>query len=168
MIGSGKSHIRTVVSIAQAQSLDQEPPPAVKAFASLGTFGRNNANEERDLHRWLQGLHGIQLEVYNVRFSVQAFGPVSIKLSLFPHYSNQGFTCQSETWFNGTFQKSCRSAHAAQVKDSMNIEKVTIPVLLPHEVLHAVWHAGEEQVKCSIIPSNMFVFLWLLWEGYPQ
>lgn len=72
MIGSGKSHIRTVVSIAQAQSLDQEPPAAVKAFASLGAFGKCDNNEERDLHRWLQGLHGIELEVYYEKFTIQA------------------------------------------------------------------------------------------------
>lgn len=71
MIGSGKSHVRTVVSIAQAQSRDQEPPPAIKAFASLGSFGRNNSNEERDMRRWLQRIHGIQLEVHNIDFTLQ-------------------------------------------------------------------------------------------------
>ena len=101
MIGSGKSHIRTVVSIAQAQSRDQEPTPAVKAFASLGTFGRNNANEERDLHRWLQGLHGIQLEVYNVRFSVQAFGPGSNKFVDVSTLYQQGMRGQPKTCFHG-------------------------------------------------------------------
>lgn len=71
MIGSGKSHVRTVVSIAQAQSLDQEPTPAIRAFASLGTFGKNASNEERDLHTWLSRIHGIELEVYRVNFTVQ-------------------------------------------------------------------------------------------------
>lgn len=103
MIGSGKSHIRTVVSIAQAQSQDQEPIPAVKAFASLGTFGKNNANEERDLHRWLQGLHGIQLEVYNVRFSVQEFGPVSINFVNVSTFFQQGIRGQPTTCFNGAY-----------------------------------------------------------------
>ena len=64
MIGSGKAHVRTVVGIAQAQCKDGEPPLAVQAFASLGSFGRNNTKEERDLHVWLRNLHGINLEVY--------------------------------------------------------------------------------------------------------
>ena len=39
--------------------------------------------------------------------------------------------------------------NVAQVKDSMDLEKVTIPVLLPHEVLHALHHAGDVQVECE-------------------
>lgn len=76
MIGSGRSHIRTVVSIAQAQSLDQEPTPAIKAFASLGTFGKNSSNEERDLHIWLSRIHGIEVQVYHVDFTVQVIWPI--------------------------------------------------------------------------------------------
>ena len=49
--------------------------------------------------------------------------------------------------------------HAAQVKESMNIETVSIPVLLPHEVLHAVWHAGEQQVKGPIVAPELSCFL---------
>ena len=29
----------------------------------------------------------------------------------------------------------------------MDLEEVDIPVVLPHEVLHALHHAGEEQVS---------------------
>ena len=73
MISSGKSNIRTVVSIAQGQSQDQEPPAAVKAFASLGSFGKCNANEERDMHRWLEGLYNVSLQVYYANFDLQVF-----------------------------------------------------------------------------------------------
>ena len=62
--------MRTVVSIAQAQLLDGEPPPTIKAFASLGSFGQCNANEERDLHRWLKDLYNVSLEVYYTKFNL--------------------------------------------------------------------------------------------------
>lgn len=61
MLGSGQAHVRTVVSLAQAQLEDGfdghgEPPTAIQAFASLGSFGRCSSNEERDLHRLLRDL----------------------------------------------------------------------------------------------------------------
>ena len=71
MIGKGSAHVRTVVSIAQAQALDSEPPAAIAAFASLGSFGRCNSNEERDLHRWLKNLYNVSLEVYYTPFELQ-------------------------------------------------------------------------------------------------
>ncbi len=82
MIGSGKANVRTVVSIAQAQCLDAEPTPAVKAFASLGGFGKHSSKEERDLHRWLKNLHGIELETYNVRMRLIVRNPVDTDQTL--------------------------------------------------------------------------------------
>jgi len=71
MIGSGRAHVHTVVSIAQAQCMDGPAPEAVTAFASLGSFGRNSSNEERDLHRWLKSIYNIDLEVYYVQMNLQ-------------------------------------------------------------------------------------------------
>ena len=71
MIGSGKAHVHTVVSIAQAQCKDGPATRAVTAFASLGTFGSNPSNEERDLHRWLRRVYNIELEVYSVKMVLQ-------------------------------------------------------------------------------------------------
>ena len=71
MIGSGKAHVHTVVSIAQAQSKDAPTTQAIAAFASLGTFGSNPSNEERDLHRWLRRIYDIELEVYPVKMVLQ-------------------------------------------------------------------------------------------------
>jgi len=81
MIGSGKSDIRTVVSIAQSQVEDGPVPPAIEAFASLGAWGAHSSNEERDLHSWLKDLHGITLEVYYTTLKIQA--KVSKTLSCF-------------------------------------------------------------------------------------
>jgi len=58
MIGSGKSDIRTVVSIAQSQVEDGPVPPAIEAF-----------------------VHGITLEVYYTTLKIQA--KVSKTLSCF-------------------------------------------------------------------------------------
>lgn len=71
MIGSGKTHVHTVVSIAQAQLLDGPAPEAIQAFASLGNFGRNSSKEERDLHTWMKNLHNIELEVYFAKIPLQ-------------------------------------------------------------------------------------------------
>ena len=76
LIGSGKANISSVVSIAQSQRLDSldmglKLNPAIEAFASLGAFGKCPSHEERDLHRWLSGLHNLQLDVYYTNMQVQ-------------------------------------------------------------------------------------------------
>lgn len=138
MIGSGKSHIRTVVSIAQAQARDQDPPPAVKAFASLGGFGNCSANEERDMHRWLEGLHGIALEVYNVQFKMHV-----LRLT---NDSIKRFVWSMSKTYNWPFEPPTFLS-LTEVVDSMELETVSIPVLLPHEVLHALYCAGSKQAN---------------------
>ncbi len=77
MIGTGRAHVHTVVSIAQAQCMDGPAVPAVQAFASLGGGSSHPSNEERDLHRWLKNLYQIDLEVYTVRMNLQVWGPMS-------------------------------------------------------------------------------------------
>lgn len=46
--------------------------PAIAAFASLGAHGAHPNNEERDLHVWLKGLHGMQLDVYFTTVQIEA------------------------------------------------------------------------------------------------
>lgn len=81
LIGHGKAHIHTCVSIAQAQAEDAkvaglELPTTIAAFASLGSCGEHASSEERDLHRWLGKLHGIQVEPYSVRMNLEVGGLV--------------------------------------------------------------------------------------------
>ena len=64
MIGSGQANIRTVVSIAQSQALDQ---PLSGAMAESAT-----SNEERDLHRWLKDVYNVHLEPYMIHMTLQA------------------------------------------------------------------------------------------------
>ena len=72
MIGSGKIHVHTVAEIARAQLLDGHVMPSVEMFASLGGFGKQPGHEERDLHRWLHGLHDLNLEIYWTTMKLQA------------------------------------------------------------------------------------------------
>lgn len=72
MIGTGKANVSTLVSVAQAQAQDGELPEAVKAFASLGCWGKHRSNEERDMHRWLHNLYDRHLEVYHVDMELLA------------------------------------------------------------------------------------------------
>lgn len=70
MIGSGKAHVHTIASIAQAQCKDGPAPEPVTAMASIGAFGRHPSNAERDLHRWLKSLYGIDLQPYYVKMNL--------------------------------------------------------------------------------------------------
>ena len=76
LIGSGRTNVSTVASIAQAQNRDGQPVDAVAAFASLGSFGTCASNQERDMHRWLRNLHGTNLDMYYTPFELEVGLPV--------------------------------------------------------------------------------------------
>lgn len=137
MIGSGKSDIRTVVSIAQSQVEDGPVPPAIEAFASSGAWGAHSSNEERDLHSWLKDLHGITQEVYYTTLKIQA--KVSKTLSCFQHICFYHST-QLPGFYHST------PWHPLQVMNSDEVQALAVPCLLPHEILHAVASAGQKQV----------------------
>ena len=44
-----------------------------------------------------------------------------------------------------------------QVVDSMHIQRILVPVLLPHEILFALWNAGDKQVG---IHAKIRIFLY--------
>ena len=43
-----------------------------EAFSSLGSGGIYEANQERDMHRWLNQLYGVQLTTYKVTMHLTA------------------------------------------------------------------------------------------------
>ena len=45
---------------------------ALLSLASLGNHGRQTANQERDLHRWLKNLWGLELETYGLWLELYA------------------------------------------------------------------------------------------------
>jgi hypothetical protein len=69
-VGTGGSHVSVVAETARANVVDGIPSAAVKCFASLGASGKFNANQERDLHTWLKGLYGLELEPYHVQMDI--------------------------------------------------------------------------------------------------
>ena len=73
MIGSGRSSIAAVADLSRAYLQDSggSTPQAVQAFASLGGWGSHEQNQERDLHKWVNGLHGLNLETFDVQFECQ-------------------------------------------------------------------------------------------------
>ena len=76
LIGSGRTNVSTVASIAQAQHRDCQPVDTVAAFASFGSFGTCASNQERDMHRWLRNLHGTNLDMYYTPFELEVGIPV--------------------------------------------------------------------------------------------
>ena len=50
------------------------PHRALQSFAGLGSSGKCVANAERDLHRWLRGLWGFELQAYEVAIPLQVAG----------------------------------------------------------------------------------------------
>ena len=74
MIGSGRSSIAAAADLARAyvKDMGDVAPTAVKALASLGSWGTHSQNQERDLHKWAHNLYGFELETFEVQMSLQA------------------------------------------------------------------------------------------------
>lgn len=70
MLGCGRAHVAEVCDLAGANVTDGLPSDALKAFASLGAGGRYEANQERDMHRWLHQIYGVKLETYKVNMNL--------------------------------------------------------------------------------------------------
>ena len=135
MIGNGEANIRTVVSIAQSQALDSPLSGAMADFASLGAGGSATANEERDLHRWLKDLYNVHLEPYTVSMTLQA---------LCPHLRFRLTSSEVRS-----FRPQSREA-----MDAVELQELQVPVLLPHELLHSLVHAGLDQAKSKVTFIN--------------
>ena len=64
MIGCGRANIAGICDLARAQVADGISSEAVDAISSLGAGGRHEANQERDLHRWLKNLYNVNITPY--------------------------------------------------------------------------------------------------------
>ena len=71
-IGRGGSHIQTATDIARAVRSDGLESKALAALTSCGAHGVSDQNTERDLHRWLRGLWGFELEPYRIELELSA------------------------------------------------------------------------------------------------
>jgi hypothetical protein len=62
MIGCGRAGIAEICDISRANVADGMHKEAVYVLSSLGGHGKHQNNQERDLHRWVKGLHSMTLE----------------------------------------------------------------------------------------------------------
>ena len=74
MVGSGRASVAAIADISRAFVKDAggAAPQSVAALASLGSWGANAQNQERDLHRWANQLYGLDIEPFEVSAKCQA------------------------------------------------------------------------------------------------
>ena len=75
MLGSGRANVAEVCDLARSNIKDGMPSPALTAFSSLGCGGLYEANQERDLHQWLNSIYGVKLTTYKVEMNLTATCP---------------------------------------------------------------------------------------------
>lgn len=92
--------------------------PAVQHFAGLGSHPQNL---ERDLHRWVENMYGLELQPYGVPMQIRVKGEVQPRI-------------------------------------------VEIPVLAPHEIMGALWRAGELQWQVSMFGEENSAVVAEWWE----
>jgi len=62
MVGAGRASISEVCDISRANVADGVKSEALIGLTSLGSFGKYENNQERDLHRWMKGSFAMTLE----------------------------------------------------------------------------------------------------------
>ena len=72
MIGCGRAGVAEICDISRANVADGLCVPAVHGLSSLGGHGKHQQNQERDLHRWVKGLHSMTLEPIQVPMLLNA------------------------------------------------------------------------------------------------
>lgn len=66
MVGSGRAGVAEICDISRANIADGATNEALLGLCSLGASGQHESNQERDLHRWLKGVHSMTLEPFDV------------------------------------------------------------------------------------------------------
>lgn len=146
MVGSGKASIASIAEISRANVADMGSmvPEPVRALASLGSWGSHTQNQERDLHKWLKGLHQLNLQTYDVDIQLEAWGA---KQKFYYNQHVKSFL--TPKWVNLPLL-------GLQAPNEPGLRSTTIPFLLPHEIFQALWEAGKCQVGAFCInPSNL-------------
>lgn len=70
MVGCGRAGIAEICDISRANLADGLRTEAVCGLSSLGGHGKHLSNQERDLHRWVKGLHNMTLEPFEVSMTL--------------------------------------------------------------------------------------------------
>ena len=73
LVGKGGLGISAACDVASSIVEDhaEHAHEAIKAFSSLGTEGKRQQNQERDLYRWLKNLYGLRFETYTIELQLQ-------------------------------------------------------------------------------------------------
>lgn len=72
LVGRGHMSVTAACEVAGGVAEDHAlPHAAVRAFESLGSEQKHPQNNERDLHRWVKNLYGLQLQPYKVFLDLQ-------------------------------------------------------------------------------------------------
>ena len=76
MIGTGRTSIAAAADLSRACVTDMgdAAPEAIHALASLGNWGSQCQNQERDLHTWVNKLYNMKLTPFEVHLSLQVQG----------------------------------------------------------------------------------------------
>ena len=73
LVGRGAIHVSTAQELAASTANEAGCKgsilPALEALGSLG--GGHSSNVERDMHRWLHGLYGFELQPYELSFHLK-------------------------------------------------------------------------------------------------
>lgn len=93
MLGCGRASVAEICDIARANLRDGTGSAAVECIASLGGFGQFEANQARDLERWVKGLYGVDLEPFNVKMTLNAPHTECLARKLKAHRSLAVMSC---------------------------------------------------------------------------
>lgn len=136
-IGRGKNSISNAVEVARCAVKDGATSEAVVCMASLGSGGKHDHNLERDLHNWLKCAYNLELEPYFIKLDL-----LVLSLTQFLKQKHFSKECVRDVW--GT-------TFCFEVGDELSLKETWIPILLPHEFLHAIVQAGRVQLEASLI-----------------
>lgn len=108
LVGRGKISVSSACDLAGDIVKDHPiPNAAVKVFSSLGGHGQHPQNAERDMHRWLKKLYGLNLQTYviNVELQVDSQKAQNIPIRvLLPHEIFHAIsTMESQFFFRSVF-----------------------------------------------------------------
>ena len=70
-VGLGRRSVAEVCEQARRLHAKHNASPAVAFMASLGASGVHSSNQERDLHRWLRTLDGLEVEPYWITLELE-------------------------------------------------------------------------------------------------
>ena len=125
LVGRGHMSVTAACEVAGGVAEDHAlPHAAVRAFASLGSEQKHPQNNERDLHRWVKNLYGLQLQPYKVFLDLQMDSlkkrrvPMTV---LLPHevihaIANMDSSLVFESLFLGNIDDSSREAFWKHVR----------------------------------------------------